>query len=147
MGIKEKVKKFWDRNKEVIIGGGLFLLGGIGLWYAVKEKNPPTDEELEKMVRNEIGNDEPAKGSVRYEEPKELQGEPLLGGGHVDQAYVLEGFDKEITEFIVNDVPMESLGQFGQDMAAKLAEHYPDRKEPVMACMIIDLHEKEIDAA
>lgn len=127
--IKEKMKRFWDRNKaEIIMYGGFFLmLAGLGV-VAEHTWSKGVREEKERMAKAQEDWDMKKLDLQRmYEEEQiRMRNDPanqIPGGGYVQN----DGFyETDCPWANCNEVPLASMGEFGQEMIRRLKEQYPD---------------------
>lgn len=153
--MKNKAKKFWAKHKWTIISV-VAVLGCAGYAYAKYhnvhlsdeeiEQNgrlvdaKPSDKEIAEALATVANNEIDAYWDRRQKDPKYQ----LANGGWITDDYEMEDFKttdgQTITcvEMIINDLPVENLGIFGEDVQKKLNELYPDHKAVTDVSMIVD---------
>ena len=119
--VKEKAKAIWRKHKGKI----LFVMTAVGIVVVcrkIDQKRSPSVEEIEDAVKRELLESEQA-ARKEIESTKEEMSEfdrkmndpanQIPGGG-----WVLEDWlrNSDPPEIIANDVPVSSLGLFGEEM-------------------------------
>ena len=130
-----KAKKFWAAHKYKIMGA--LTLAGIGAYaYCKYRQSQPSDEEIDKAVKDPLSELEKSGESdwdVLANDPKNQ----LANGGWVADQY---GVCDDIEEFIVNDVPLTNIGTFGDDLIVRLKEQHPEYDSFELGSMIVDIY-------
>lgn len=143
MTIKERAQWLWAKHKgKVLI---LTTMLGIGIYLGVKHSRPTqrdmTEEEfvcealkaINSKQEEETCNDyhliqaDAEHADILNEEVAEkLQNDPdrkLTEGGYIRDNSL---YEPDCPNALCNEVPLTSLGSFGQDMINKLKKEFPD---------------------
>jgi len=119
--LKEKAARFWEENKwkiaclATVAAGAAVIIFGVRRDINAAEEAVDSDEELQKSLEHVLGSPE-CKDEETFEEKQENPTRQLSCGG-----WVLEDdmHNKELPLMIANDVPIASLGEFGQELIRK----------------------------
>ena len=135
MTIKERAQWVWEKHKGAIIY--LSMLLGLGIYIGVKASRPSqrdlTEEEFvaEALKNEEIKDISPTEEQQEEweKEDEALRNDPerkLTEGGYIRDNSLYEA---DSPNALCNEVPLASLGSFGQDMIDKLKKEYPNYEE------------------
>ncbi len=127
--VREKLKRFWDRNRaEIITYGGFFLmLAGLGICADkylgdAKEQKMAEADAAWKKVKEDLS-EKQAEYEKECRARKEDPTNKISGGGYVRE----DGFyETDCPWAWCDEVPLASMGEFGQEMIRRLKEQYPD---------------------
>lgn len=146
--LKEKAKKFWYNNKTKIIAvaTGVAAVGGVVLLVYTGKKNMDLKLQEEAIEKERKDAEQKAEWDAEWEQMKNDPARKLAHGGWVTESYDIgdaceDGY--EIQEFIINDLPLENLGVFGEDMVARMKEMFPDLDDTDLGSIIIDMYTKK----
>ena len=110
--VKEKAKAIWRKHKGKI----LFVMTAVGVVVVcrkIDQKRGPNVEEIEEAVIKELKKEEPKEEMSEFDRKMNDPENQIPGGGWVLEDYM---HDADLPEMIANDVPITSLGKFGEEM-------------------------------
>lgn len=146
---KTKIKNFWEKHWYKIVA--VVGLVGLGVYEYNKYRQDNLSEEEVNDAIATVGNNlaESATDATEeddwFETRRKDPARQLENGGWITDDYEMEGWTTksgqkgEIVEMVVNDLPIDNMGAFGDDIQKKLTELYPNSKAITDVSMIIDL--------
>lgn len=164
--IKTKISNFYHKHENAImfVGTVCIFAGVTGLYGYFVYKDAKESEKRHEMAMAEIDwqhsknmtEIDSLKECVSNIENNKLEDDPfearkknpkyqLANGGWITDDYEMCGWEcpdgqqGEITEMIINDLPIGNMGVFGEDICKKLDELYPNHKPITDVSMTIDL--------
>ena len=153
ISLKMRAQMFLERNKEniLIVGSqiimwGAVIFGGVAIYKGAKseeEKRQAEKAAKEAQERQEFLQ----KMLEEWEARKNAPENQLTDGGWVSY----DGLNEPDAPFAeAQDVPLESMGQFGEDIRNRYQENFPEWKEigmpdpdALQACISISVYERE----
>lgn len=115
--VKEKAKAIWRKHKGKI----LFVMTAVGIVVVcrkIDQKRGPSVEEIEDAVTKELKKEEMSEFDRKMNDPANQ----ISGGGWVLEDHM---HDADLPEMIANDVPITSLGEFGEEMLRRAGGTHP----------------------
>lgn len=119
--VKEKAKAIWRKHKGKI----MFVMTAVGIVVVcrkIDQKRSPNVEEIEEAVIKELKKEEPKEEMSEFDRKMNDPANQIPGGGWVLEDYM---HDADLPEMIANDVPVTSLGEFGEEMLRRAGGTHP----------------------
>ena len=126
--LKRKLHVFWEKHKTgILLTGGIviiFFLGNIrGNIDAFKIKQKMAEEDEKKEYEEKKPEDNPFR-----EDPNDPKNRFPAGGVVVEDWL----YEHDCPLIDVNDIPLNSMGEFGAEIKRRYKENFPDWKETGM---------------
>ena len=141
----KKIKIFWDIHKyEILFWLGLAATCATAVavgdhLHNVKEKRRQEAEAAWESQRKLLEEE-----AAHIEEDRKA--DPLntvTSGGDIADYYDCSCGEYDMAEFIINDIPISSMGEFGKNIVEISKERFPDLGEFDTAQMILELRHSE----
>ena len=125
------IRKWWKAHKYDVLCIGTLLLTTIGIGAAVYSEKKRADAEAEEAMKrlHETIGDLPEIKEQTFEEKQVDPERQLECGGWFLEDWM---YEHDMPELVVNDVPLSSLGAFGEEVKKRYMDNFPDWKETGM---------------